>query len=400
MRDSLLDRFVRYTAIDTTSDASSASVPSTDRQFVLLDLLCHELRTMGCTEVERDEWGYVTATIESSDLSQNEKVIGLLAHVDTSPDMVGAGVRALVHPNYDPSSPLPLGDSGYSLCAEEFSELSALAGHTLITSDGTTLLGADDKAGVAEIMTAAQYLLDNPQIRHGKIRIAFTPDEEIGRGVDHFDVAKFGADFAYTIDGGAQGCFEYENFNAAKAIITITGCNTHPGYAKEKMVNALGVACHIDAMIPFHQRPENTEDRDGFFHLHSMSGTVERAVMEYIIRDHDRALFENKKALLQRIVASQPACKVEIEDQYYNMGEVLSDHPEVIARALTAIREMGIEPRVTAIRGGTDGARLSYMGLPCPNLFTGAGNIHSRYEYCSLDTMEVVVRLLVKICEE
>lgn len=398
MRNNLLDRFVRYTAIDTTSDASSSTFPSTERQFVLLDLLANELREMGCVEVERDEWGYVMATIEASEECRQQSVIGLLAHVDTSPDMSGTGVRALVHENYNPSAPLALGDSGYSLCSDEFTELKELTGHTLITSDGTTLLGADDKAGVAEIMTFAQHLIDNPQIRHGKIRIGFTPDEEIGRGVDHFDVARFGADFAYTLDSGAEGCFEYENFNAAKALISITGRNIHPGYAKYKMINALGIACHIDTMIPFHQRPENTDGRDGFFHLHSMNGTVESAVMEYTIRDHDRALFEAKKALLESIVASQAGCTVQIEDQYYNMGEVLADHPQVIERAVSAMRGVGVEPRLTAIRGGTDGARLSYMGLPCPNLFTGAGNMHSRYEYCSLDTMQRAVELLVAIC--
>ncbi|MEG0602853.1 MAG: peptidase T, partial [Mucinivorans sp.] len=356
-----------------------------------------ELQEIGCSQVERDEWGYLTATIEASDGHQADQVIGLLAHVDTSPDMTGSDVVAQVHPNYNPQQALRLGESQYYLRSEEFPELLALAGHTLITTDGTTLLGADDKAGVAEIVTAAEYLINHPELKHGKIRLGFTPDEEVGRGVDHFDVARFGANFAYTIDSGAEGSFEYENFNAAKATITITGRNIHPGYAKGKMVNALETACRIHAMVPGYQKPENTEGREGFYHLVGLSGTVESAQMEYIIRDHDREMFEHKKEILFRIVNSQSGAQVVFEDQYYNMKEVLCDEQPIIDRALMAMHSVGVRPCVQPIRGGTDGARLSFMGLPCPNLFTGGGNMHSRFEYVSLDSMERAVCVIVEI---
>ncbi|MEG1588982.1 MAG: peptidase T [Mucinivorans sp.] len=397
MKDRLLERFMRYVAFETTSAEESENFPSTAGQLLLLDALADELRHLGCTDVERDEWGYVMATIAPTANHQDEKVIGLLAHVDTSPDMSGRGVKPQIHHNYDPTHPLQLGTSEYYLDSTEFAELRLLTSHTLITTDGTTLLGADDKAGVAEIMTAAEYIIQHPQIAHGKIRICFTPDEEVGRGVDHLDLAKFGADYGYTIDSGAEGAFEYENFNAAKALITICGLNIHPGYAKDKMVNALDIACHIHSMVPVHQRPVNTEGREGFFHLHSLSGTVDHATMEYIIRDHDRELFELKKTILARIVATQPAASLTLGDQYYNMYEVLSEHPDVIDRALGAMRRVGVSPVVSPIRGGTDGSRLSFMGLPCPNIFTGGGNMHSRYEYVSVDSMERAVGVIVEL---
>lgn len=397
MKSSLLERFLRYTSIETTSHYTSGSYPSTPTQLIFMDMLADELRALGCHEVSRDEWGYLTATIPATAGFENEPAIGFLAHVDTSPDMSGRDVKAIVHPNYDPREPLALGTSGYVLDSAEFEELRPLQGHTLITTDGTTLLGADDKAGVAAIVTAAEYLLANPEIKHGKIRLGFTPDEEVGRGVDHFDVDKFGAAYAYTIDSGALGCLEYENFNAARAVVHATGLNIHPGYAKDKMVNALGIVCHIHAMIPAYQRPETTEGRDGFFHLQKLCGTVESATAEYIIRDHDKEQFERKKELLTRIVATQAHATIEIEDQYYNMYEVLKDHPRVIERAERAMLAAGVEPRVTAIRGGTDGSRLSFMGLPCPNIFTGGGNMHSRYEYASLDEMAKAVEVIANI---
>lgn len=397
MKDRVLERFLRYVAIPSASDAESTSYPSTECQRAMLDELARELVLMGCTEVNQDRWGYVTATIPATDGMQNEPVIGLLAHVDTSPDMSGSGVKPQITPNYDPEQPIKLGTSGYELSATEFAELALFRGQTLITTDGTTLLGADDKAGVAEIMCAAEHLILNPHIAHGKIRLGFTPDEEIGRGVDHFDTQSFGADFAYTVDSGMVGAFEYENFNAAKAVIEITGKNIHPGYAKDRMVNALDIACHIHSMMPSYQRPQNTEGREGFYHLHSMSGTVEHARLEYIIRDHDREQFELKKDKIKRIVGSQTQARITIEDQYYNMYDILAQHESVIQRALQAIRKAGIEPLVTPIRGGTDGSRLSFMGLPCPNIFTGGMNPHSRFEYVPLESMKAAVDVIINL---
>lgn len=397
MKNSVKERFLRYVAIETTSDPSGVEYPSTKCQFDLLHILRDELLSIGCTEVAIDRWGYLTATIQATPGYDDEPVIGLLAHVDTSPDMSGCNVKPQIIENYDPSRPIKLGSSGFELNATDFEELSLFAGQTLITTDGTTLLGADDKAGVAEIITAAEYIISHPEISHGKIRIGFTPDEEIGHGVDHFDVDSFGADFAYTIDSGLEGSMEYENFNAAKAIITIVGKNIHPGYAKGRMVNALDVACHIHSMTPAYARPQNTEDREGFLHLHTMCGTVERATMEYIIRDHDREQFERKKELLSKIVATQSSATIVLEDQYYNMYEVLSHHQHVIERASQAIRLSGISPRITPIRGGTDGARLSFMGLPCPNIFTGGMNPHSRLEYVSVEAMARAVQVIINI---
>lgn len=290
MKDKLLERFLRYVDIHTASDPESTCYPSTECQHALLDMLAVELRQIGCTDVSKDSYGYVTATIEATEGYEDEPTIGFLAHVDTSPDMSGRGVRPQVVCNFDPSVALPLGQSGYALRVSEFPELEFFRGHTIITTDGTTLLGADDKAGVAEIVTAAEYLILHPDFAHGRIRIGFTPDEEVGRGVDHFDVERFGADFAYTVDSGIEGAMEYENFNAAKATITITGRNIHPGYAKGRMINALDVAVAIHAQTDPAARPGATEGREGFVHLHSLCGTVDEARMEYIIRDHDRHL--------------------------------------------------------------------------------------------------------------
>lgn len=389
MNRRLLERFVRYASVCTTSDAGSDSYPSTAGQWELLRMLQAELTDLGCVDVQLGRWGYLTATIPET--VAGGPTIGLLAHVDTSPDMPGEGVQVQINEHYDPLLPLQLGASDYYLSSVEFPELLRLKGHTLLTTRGETLLGADDKAGVAILVTLAEELLTHKP-PHTRVRLGFTPDEEIGKGVDHFDVSGFGADFAYTLDGGAIGMFEYENFNAAEATLTITGRNIHPGYAKGQMVNALQVLADLHGQLPAWQRPEVTEGREGFFHLTSIEGTVERATAHYIIRDHDRAAFEAKKEVLRSICPS-----VEIRDQYYNMGEVLDKHPEVVARAIGAMEAQGITPRIEPIRGGTDGARLSFMGLPCPNLFTGMGNMHSRYEYLSLDEAVASVHTLLRL---
>lgn len=338
-----------------------------------------------------DEYGYLMGSVPASPGREDEPTIGLIAHVDTSPDMTGAGVNPQVIELYD-GGDIQLNEQ-VTMRVRDFPELASVRGHSLITTDGTTLLGADNKAGVAEIMTLAEWMMRGgagPE-GHPKIRIAFTPDEEVGRGMDHFDVARFGAQYAYTVDGGAEGEFEYENFNAAGAKITIHGRNIHPGYAKDKMINALQLACTLHAQLPATQCPEQTEGYDGFFHLVGMEGSVEQAQLEYIIRDHDSVHFEERKALLRQIVASfnntDHPVSLTLADQYYNMREQIMPHPHVIEQALDAIRRTGLTPIVRPIRGGTDGARLSYMGVPCPNLFTGAMNFHGRYEYCSLDSM-------------
>jgi tripeptide aminopeptidase len=372
----LLDRFLRYVSIDTQSDSASEECPSTAGQSVLLRMLAEELREMGAAEVELNAGGYVTATIPATPGCDGEPTIGFLAHVDTSPDASGANVKPQLHER---------------------------DGNTIITSDGTTLLGADDKAGVAEIMTAAEFFVQHPEVRHGRVRIAFTSDEEIGRGVDRFDVEAFGADFAYTVDGGEEGELEYENFNAAEAVISIRGTPAHPGYAKGTMVNALRVANEFDALLPSDERPENTEDYEGFYHLTQLEGTVSAARMEYIVRDFERVGFERRKQALVDIAATLNAkygdgtATVEQHDQYYNMREVVELHPEIVERAKRAMRALGVKPVVRPIRGGTDGARLSFAGLPCPNLFTGGRDFHSLAESASLRTMHKAVEVIVEI---
>ncbi|MBQ5852646.1 MAG: peptidase T, partial [Rikenellaceae bacterium] len=371
----LKERFLKYVSYDTQSCEDSTTFPSTDKQKVLLADLAEEMRSLGMTEVTMDEYGYVMGTIPASKGKESAPVIGFISHVDTAPDMSGKDVKPQVIECYE-GGDIQLNDQ-LTMRVEDFPELNFFKGHTLIHTDGTTLLGADDKAGVAEIMTAAEYLLTHPEVEHGKIRIGFTPDEEIGRGVDYFNVEAFGAQFAYTVDGGMEGELEYENFNAAGAKIHIQGRNVHPGYAKDKMINALQVACEINSMLPAVQRPEHTEGYEGFYHLVGLNGAVEEADMSYIVRDHDRAKFEQKKAYLEGIVAllskkyGEGVITLKLTDQYYNMREMVEPHPEVIERALAAMREAGVEPLVRPIRGGTDGSRLSYMGLPCPNLFTG-----------------------------
>ncbi|MBO5661170.1 MAG: peptidase T [Tidjanibacter sp.] len=397
----LKERFLKYVGFDTQSDENSTSFPSTDKQLILLRALKEEMEQMGMTEVTMDEHGYVMGTIEASEGYEERPVIGFLAHVDTSPDMSGAAIKPQIIQNYD-GEDIALGGD-VVMKVEEFPELKFFEGHTLITTDGTTLLGADDKAGVAEIMTAAEYLLNNPEVKHGKIRIGFTPDEEIGRGVDYFNVEAFGAKFAYTVDGGMEGELEYENFNAAGAKLSISGRNIHPGSAKDKMVNAIQLAMEVNALLPVTMRPEHTEGYEGFFHLVGIKGEVEQAEMSYIIRDHDRAKFEQKKELIKRAVAfvnerhGGEFVHLMLKDQYYNMREMVEPHPEIIEKAMEAMEQAGVKPIVKPIRGGTDGSRLSYMGLPCPNLFTGGMNFHGKFEYVSLNSMYKEVLTIVNL---
>lgn len=401
MKKEILERFLRYVSYDTQSDPNSETYPSTAKQLLLLNDLTEEMLSLGLQDVEIDEYGYVMGTIPATPGREADDVIGFISHVDTAPDMSGAGVWPQIVENYD-GNDIALGEK-YTLSPSEFPELAGLKGHTLITTDGTTLLGADDKAGVAEIMSAAAYLMAHPEVEHGKVRIGFTPDEEIGAGVDHFSVERFGAKYAYTMDGGIEGELEYENFNAASAKIVIEGRNIHPGYAKNKMVNALQVASDVNMMLPLWERPENTEGYEGFFHLVGFTGTVEQASMEYIIRDHSFEKFEQKKELITKIVASintrfdHPRITLTLKDQYYNMRKMVEPHPQIIERAFRAMERAGVKPVVRPIRGGTDGSRLSYMGLPCPNLFTGGMNFHGRFEYCSLDTMERAVMTIINI---
>lgn len=402
-KERLVERFLRYVAVDTQSDPESETFPSTARQLTLLNLLLEEMLVMGLADVEIDPHGYVTGTIPATPGCEQKPVIGFISHVDTSPDMTGVEIKPQFVYDYD-GEDIRLNES-LTMRVAEFPELSFFKGHTLITTDGTTLLGADDKAGIAEIMTAAEYLMAHPEIPHGTVRIGFTPDEEVGRGVDFFDVENFGANFAYTVDGGFEGELEYENFNAASAKIAVQGRNIHPGYAKDKMINALQVICEINALLPAAQRPEHTEEYDGFYHLVGMNGTVEQATSEYIIRDHSREKFEAKKSYLQSVVNlleekyGKGVISLTVKDQYYNMREMVEPHPEVIGRAEKAMRLAGVVPVVRPIRGGTDGSRLSYMGLPCPNLFTGGMNFHGKFEYCSVDTMCRACKTLVHLAK-
>ena len=397
----LKERFLRYVAVDTQSCEESDTFPSTAKQFDLLNMLVDEMRMLGLEDVSIDKYGYAMGTIPATKGFETAPVIGFIAHVDTSPDMSGAGVKPRIIECYDGGDIVLNG--ALTMRVADFPELKQFVGHTLIHTDGTTLLGADDKAGVAEIMTAAEYLMSHPEVGHGKIRIGFTPDEEIGRGVDFFDVAAFGADFAYTMDGGYEGELEYENFNAASAKIDIQGRNVHPGYAKNKMINAIDVACELNAMMPAHERPQHTEGYEGFFHCVGISGTVERAQISYIIRDHDAERFERKKVwmwscldLLQKRYG-EGVLSLVIRDQYFNMRKQVEPHPQVIDKALEAMRLADVQPVVRPIRGGTDGARLSFMGLPCPNIFAGGMNFHGKFEYCSLNSMEKAVKVIVNL---
>ncbi|MDE5731359.1 MAG: peptidase T [Alistipes sp.] len=399
----LKERFLQYVSFDTRSDENSETFPSTDKQLVLLRHLVEEMKALGLTEVSIDKYGYAMGTIPATPGCEQAPVIGFIAHVDTAPDMSGADVKPRVLENYD-GGDIRLNDQ-YTMRVEDFPELSFFKGHTLIHTDGTTLLGADDKAGVAEIMTAAEYLIAHPEIKHGKIRIGFTPDEEIGRGVDFFDVKAFGADFAYTMDGGFEGELEYENFNAASAKIEIQGRNVHPGYAKDKMINALQVACELNALLPAWERPEHTTGYEGFYHCVGINGTVEQAQVAYIVRDHDARKFEERKRFMQSCVDllaqkyGEEVVKLTLKDSYYNMRKMVEPHPQVIDKAVEAMRMADVKPLIKPIRGGTDGARLSFMGLPCPNIFTGGMNFHGRFEYCSLTTMRKAMQVILNLAQ-
>ncbi|MDD2226478.1 MAG: peptidase T [Dysgonamonadaceae bacterium] len=399
----VVDRFIKYAKIDTQSDENSDQTPSTLKQFNLAKEIERELIEMGMTDVSLDNNCYLMATLPANS-DTNIPTIGFIAHLDTSPDMSGENVRPRIVEQYDGEDILLNEELNIVLSPNDFPELLDYVGEDLIVSDGTTLLGADDKAGIAEIITAMQYFLDHPEIKHGKVRIAFTPDEEIGRGADKFDVQKFDADWGYTVDGGEVGEFEYENFNAASAKVIIRGRNVHPGYAKNKMINALCVANELINMLPANERPEFTEGYEGFFHITSLNGTVEEAELSLIIRDHDRQMFERRKKILQEAVNFMNErypnrLQLELRDQYYNMREKIEPVNHVIDYALRAMQEVGVTPKVKPIRGGTDGARLSFMGLPCPNIFTGGLNFHSRYEFIPVRSMEKATQVIEKIVE-
>ena len=404
MKKEVIDRLIRYAQIDTQSDETSNTCPSTPGQLTLGRLLVDELKEIGMEDVTMDENGYVMATLPAN-TDKDIPTIGFLAHVDTATDFTGAGVKPQIVEDYDGGDIVLNANQNVVLSPRDFPELANYKGHTLITTDGTTLLGADDKAGIAEIMTAMSYLIQHPELKHGKIRVAFTPDEEIGRGPHKFDVKAFGAKYAYTMDGGPVGELQYESFNAAAALVTCKGKNVHPGTAKAKMVNAAKIAMEVHGMLPAEEAPEFTEGYEGFFHLTSIEGDVELTELRYIIRDHDRERFEERKAKLASIVEvlqqkyGAERIVLQMRDQYYNMREKIEPVIEVVEIAKTAMENLGIRPIIEPIRGGTDGSQLSYMGLPTPNIFTGGENYHGRYEYVSADTMVLAVQTIVEIVQ-
>jgi tripeptide aminopeptidase len=403
MKNEIKERFFRYIKIDTQSDENSETFPSTKKQFDLLNLLNKELKEFGLKS-EVDEHGYVMATLPAN-TDKKIPVIGFICHVDTSPDMSGENVNPLVWENYDGGDITINKDLKLVLTTELFPDLKEYIGDTIITTDGTTLLGADDKAGITEIMTAVKYLIGHPEVKHGEIKIGFTPDEEIGRGVDFFDVKKFGAQYAYTMDGSHVGELEYENFNAAKLTVTVQGRNVHPGYAKDKMLNSMLIAMEYNALLPVNMRPEYTEGYDGFYHLIGMNGTVENTTITYIVRDHDRAKFESKKVFASECADflnkryGKEVVKAELKDQYFNMREKVEEVFHIVDIVEQAMIDLEIEPKIMPIRGGTDGSRLSYMGLPCPNIFAGGINFHGKFEYVPLESMEKATNVLLKVIE-
>ena len=399
--EKILDRFLRYVAIDTQSDENSESQPSAAKELDLLKLLCKELNDMG-VEATLDEYGYVMGSIPSN-IDKKVPAIGFIAHVDTSPDASGKDVKPQIIKDYDGGDIELKGVPGLFLKPSEFPELLAHKGETIITTDGSTLLGADDKAGVAEIMDAVQYIVEHPEFKHGDIKIGFTPDEEIGRGVVKFDVKRFGADYAYTMDGGEIGELEFENFNAASAKIHIQGRNVHPGYAKDKMKNAILIGMEFNDLLPIGQRPELTEGYDGFFHIISFKGSVEEADFGYIIRDHDRKKFEEKKELIAQcahfinVKYGEGTATLEVKDQYYNMREQVEPYYFIVEKAVKAMEMAGIKPKIQPIRGGTDGANLSFKGLPCPNIFAGGMNFHGKMEFAPLENIEKASEVVLNI---
>ncbi|ERJ11718.1 peptidase T [Haloplasma contractile] len=400
----VVERFLKYVKIDTQSDPSSSTCPSTKKQFILAKELVKELEEIGLTDVSLDENGYVMATLPAN-TDYDAPVIGFIAHMDTSPDFTGKDVNPQFVENYDGNSIVLNEAQNIILSPTDFPELLNYMGKTLITTDGRTLLGADDKAGIAEIVTAMEYLVNHPEIKHGTIKVGFTPDEEVGRGADLFDIKTFGADFAYTLDGGPIGELEYENFNAASAKILIKGRNVHPGTAKNQMINALEIASELNNMLPEHQKPQYTEEYEGFFHLVGINGGVDEASIEYIIRDHDKGEFEKKKVLIEEAVNflnykyGTDRINLILKDQYYNMKKFIEPVMHIIDTAALAMREVGVTPKIKPIRGGTDGAVLSYNGLPCPNIFAGGHNFHGRFEYIPTFSMEAAVNVIVKIVE-
>ncbi|MCQ4922976.1 peptidase T [Tissierella carlieri] len=399
----LIDRFLQYVKHETTSDESSTSVPSTPNQLEFAKILGRELEEIGLSDVSVDENGYVMATLPSN-TENKAPIIGFIAHMDTSPDMSGKNVKPKIISNYNGKDIVLNDEKNIIMSTKDFPDLKDYVGYDLITTDGTTLLGADNKAGIAEIITAVEYLIQNPNIPHGTVKIGFTPDEEIGRGADCFDVEKFGADFAYTVDGGPIGELEYENFNAATAKISIQGRNVHPGTAKNKMINSILIANELNSMLPIDERPEYTEGYEGFYHLMAFNGSVEKTEIAYIIRDHSMEKFEIKKEILKRAVEFLnhkygDIITLEISDSYYNMKEKIEPVMYVIDIAKKAMEDLDIRPLIKPIRGGTDGARLSYMGLPCPNLFTGGHNYHGKFEYIPIFAMEKSVETILKIIE-
>ena len=405
----IINRFVKYVTIDTESDPNNPKFPSTEKQWDLARILEKELNDIGMEDVELDDNCYLMATLPSN-IDYEVPTIGFVAHIDTSPDFTGANVKPQVHENYNGEDIVLNEEQNIVLSPSYFEDLLQYKGQTIITTDGTTLLGADDKAGVTEIVSAMEYLIQHPEIKHGKIRICFTPDEEVGKGAHKFDVEKFGAQWAYTMDGSQIGELEYENFNAAGAVVTINGKIVHPGYAKGKMVNSMTIASEFINSLPANEVPEKTSGYEGFFHLHTMEGKVEQTVLKYIIRDHDMTLFNKRKELMLETAEKinkqlgKDAISVEIKDQYFNMKEKVEPVMYIVDIAEEVMKDMGITPLIKPIRGGTDGSQLSYMGLPCPNIFAGGHNFHGRYEYVPVESIlkatEVIVGIAQKVTEK
>jgi tripeptide aminopeptidase len=407
MKQEIIDRLRTYVQVDTQSDDSNESCPSTPGQLTLARMLVDELKAIGMQEITLDDNGYIMATLPANTDKSDVTTIGFIAHMDTATDMTGANVNPLIVEDYDGESDILLNEElNVVLSPSDFPALAGYKGHTLITTDGTTLLGADDKAGITEIVTAMAYLIQHPEIKHGEVRVGFTPDEEIGRGAHKFDVPAFRAKYAYTMDGGPLGELQYESFNAAAAKITVRGKNVHPGTAKDKMISSAKIAMELHGKLPAQEAPEYTEGYEGFFHLISIQGGVEETKLHYIIRDHDREKFLARKALVSSIVEELQAkygvdrIELELKDQYYNMGEKIGPVREVVDIAHKAMVNLGITPIVEPIRGGTDGSQLSYMGLPTPNIFTGGENYHGRYEFASVDVMVQAVQVIVEIVQE
>jgi len=404
----IIDRFISYVTIDTESDSNSETTPSTAKQWDLANKLVEELKAIGMQDVTIDDKAYIMATLPSNVIHE-VPTIGFISHFDTTPDFTGANVKPQIIPNYDGKDILLNAEQNIILSPNYFKDLLLYKGQTLITTDGTTLLGADDKAGITEIVTAMEFLIKNPEIKHGKIRVGFTPDEEIGRGAHHFDVAKFGAEWAYTMDGSQIGELEYENFNAAGAKIIFKGKSVHPGYAKGKMINSMLIANDFINELPIDETPETTKGYEGFFHVHHLTGSIEETVLELIIRDHNKKKFEKRKELIEKITrkinkrfAKQFGADIataEIKDQYYNMKEKVTPVKHIVDIAEKAMKEIGIKPLIKPIRGGTDGSQLSYKGLPCPNIFAGGHNFHGKYEYVPVESMQKAVEVIVKIAE-